>query len=213
MYTIVDSITFRTDAVFCTLFLSPMCWFGDNCALSKLDSNDHVSSNSLGTRPVSLNTVQHYIRIAFPSFWDSSTVNAFKIIKKYDSTSYIGMGHIQNGILYTRYRGSSAIIRVEWCKMLANKNPLLFYCQNYFESSANISQIWENWMQKFQFCSFFLTRNSKTTGCIQMLYIQNDCSTIGDVSFPWLESYDTNTHCGRFPMHHFVPISCIAQEL
>ena len=43
-------------------------------------------------------------------------------VKKDDSTSYIGIRLVENGILYIRYRSSSWITTVEWCKTLIDKN-------------------------------------------------------------------------------------------
>ena len=71
------------------------------------------------------------------------------------------------------------------------------YCEICSKSSSNLTQGWKKQMWKFQFCSspfflcfflsFFLSfshmHNSKTTGCIWMLYIPNNCSIIGNVPF------------------------------
>ena len=48
------------------------------------------------------------------------------IIKKYSSTSYVGMGWVQNGVLYLRYRRDFAIKKAERCKAFIHKYSLLF---------------------------------------------------------------------------------------
>ena len=44
-------------------------------------------------------------------------------IRKYGSTSSVGMGQVQNGLLYIRYRSSSMKNEVEECKKLINYIP------------------------------------------------------------------------------------------
>ena len=44
-------------------------------------------------------------------------------IKKYISSTYLGKGRIENGVLYVRYRSSSIITTAEWCKIFTARNP------------------------------------------------------------------------------------------
>ena len=50
----------------------------------------------------------------------------FLLIRKYSSTSYVGMGWVQNGVLYLRYRSDFAITKAEHCKVFIHKYSLLF---------------------------------------------------------------------------------------
>ena len=61
-------------------------------------------------------------------------------IKKYDSTFQVKMGQVQNDRHYVRYRSGSAKTKAEECKKLMDNIPMLFYCEIYFVSSANLSQ-------------------------------------------------------------------------
>ena len=47
--------------------------------------------------------------------------------KKYDTTSYIGIGQVQNGVLSIRYKRSSKITTAEWCKTHRQKPLALSY--------------------------------------------------------------------------------------
>ena len=47
-------------------------------------------------------------------------------IRKYGSTSYVGMGWVHNGVLYLRYRSDLAITKAENCEAFLHKYPLLF---------------------------------------------------------------------------------------
>ena len=76
---------------------------------------------------------------------DTSVLSCFKfLIKKYGSTFQIGMGQVQNGCLYKRYKSSSMKNKVNKCKILINYIPWLFFCYIYYVTSANLYQVGEN---------------------------------------------------------------------
>ena len=62
------------------------------------------------------------------------------LIRKYGSTSYVGVRQIQNGILYIRYRSGSTITTAGWHKAFINEKPLLFYYESYSKSPINLSE-------------------------------------------------------------------------
>ena len=48
--------------------------------------------------------------------WYSTEMKLFHVcygIRKYGSTSYVGMGLVQNGVLYLRYRSDFVIMKAE----------------------------------------------------------------------------------------------------
>ena len=49
-------------------------------------------------------------------------------IKKYGSTSYVGIGQVKNGHLYLKYGSSSEKTTAKGAKTLTDKKPLLYYC-------------------------------------------------------------------------------------
>ena len=134
-------------------------------------------------------------------------------IRKYGSTSYVGMGQVQNGVLYLRYRSDSVIMKTERCKAFTYKNTSLFYV----ESTTRLPLIFLK-VEKivrtnihFALLSFFLSFPSCITqnyrACMKvldmqrMLYYQKS-------SFSGLElqaSYDWQAtapnHHGLFPIH------------
>ena len=72
-------------------------------------------------------------------------MNKFQLtVRKYGSTSYVGMGKVQNGVLYLRYRSDSTITKTERCKAFTSKNLSLFYSIKCFQACANLSQSQEN---------------------------------------------------------------------
>ena len=62
------------------------------------------------------------------------------IIRKYSSISFVGMGEVQNGILYLRYRSDSMIMKAEHCKVFTQEELSLFCCRKCSQASANLSQ-------------------------------------------------------------------------
>ena len=60
-------------------------------------------------------------------------------IRKYSSASYVGMGRVQNGVLYLRYGSDFVITKEEHCKAFAHKKASLFYCRKCSQASANLS--------------------------------------------------------------------------
>ena len=98
------------------------------------------------------------------------------------------MGQVQNGHLYIKYRSSSIKNEANEFKKLTDYVPLLFFCSIHSINSANLSQSWENQTWKFELCllfsSSFITHNSRTIQCMQILYIPNDFSATGH--FPFL---------------------------
>ena len=66
------------------------------------------------------------------------------IVRKYSSTSYVGIRWVQNGVLHLRYRTDSAITKAERCKAFTYKNLSLFYCRKCSRASVDLSQSWEN---------------------------------------------------------------------
>ena len=102
--------------------------------------------------------------------WQSSlavTQGGPMTIKKYSSTSNVGIGQIQYGAFYIRFRSSSTINTAEWCKVLIDRNTLLLYCKIYSQSSANLSHRWEKFTIKILILAllfsffFFLTHKWK----------------------------------------------------
>ena len=130
-------------------------------------------------------------------------------IKKYISTSYVGMGHVQNGCLYIRYRRSSTKTKAEGCKTLT----ILLW--TYSQNTVCLSQGWENqtWKSWFR-SSFFFSL------CIHWIYkvyvyeystyqptalLLNMCLFVLElcVSYYWPVTV-LHMHHGHFPIHHFV---------
>ena len=64
----------------------------------------------------------------------------YSIIRKYSSTSYVGIRQVQNGVMYLRYRSDFTITKAECCKAFTHKIPSLFYCRECSQDSANLSQ-------------------------------------------------------------------------
>ena len=62
-------------------------------------------------------------------------------IRKYSSTSYVGMGWVQNGVLYLRYRSDFVIMKGERCKAFTYKKPSLLYSRKCSQASANLSKV------------------------------------------------------------------------
>ena len=57
---------------------------------------------------------------------------AYVYIKKYcSSTFYVGIGQIQDDVLYIKYRGSSVLPTAEQCKMLQANTLLLLWIKNF----------------------------------------------------------------------------------
>ena len=56
-------------------------------------------------------------------------------IRQYGSSSYVGMGWIQNGVLYLRYGSHFAIVKAERCKAFTHKNLHYFI----LESASRLS--------------------------------------------------------------------------
>ena len=54
--------------------------------------------------------------------------------------SYVGIGWVQNGVLYFRYRSNFVIMKAEHCKAFIHENPSLFYYRKCSQASANLSQ-------------------------------------------------------------------------
>ena len=78
--------------------------------------------------PVKINTFLNYIALHCC------------IIRKYGSTSYVGMGQVQNGVLYLMYRSDLAIMKAECCKAFIHEYSLLFYCRKCSQASTSVSQ-------------------------------------------------------------------------
>ena len=137
-------------------------------------------------------------------------------IRKFGNNSYVGMGQVQNGVLYLRYRNDSTITKAERCKAFKHKMLLLMYCTECFQASANHSQSQENPLQKkYLYCYssslFFIMHNLKTIGCIRMFYISNICSTIKDLPFqvqscirPMIGVLRLQTRTAIFLLCHYV---------
>ena len=89
-----------------------------------------------------------------------------KNVYVYDGTSYLGIGQVQNGRLYIRYRSSYQKNKAKEFKKLTDYFPLLLQCKVYSISSTNL---WQGLVEKtkpenFNFvCLSFLlaTHNSK----------------------------------------------------
>ena len=47
-------------------------------------------------------------------------------VLEYDSTFYVGMGQVKNGVLYLRYRRNFVIAKAECYKSFTSNNILLF---------------------------------------------------------------------------------------
>ena len=136
--------------------------------------------------PLSCTCIAISLNFGTCNLWHTSTIIILIIIiiKIYGSTSHVGIGCAQNGVLYVRYRTNSMITTAEQHKVLADKKTLLFYHRSCSQSSANLSQSWEKRTSKFQFSSLFsLARNSKNIVHIQKFWISNKCSTIAEVPF------------------------------
>ena len=88
----------------------------------------------------------------------------------YGSTSYIGMGRVQNGILYLVYRSGSVIMEAECCKTFTHKNLHYSIVESAPRLPLTFLNVEKNILEIiflfFFFLSFFFMQNSKFIGRI-----------------------------------------------
>ena len=108
------------------------------------------------------------------------------LIKRYSSTSPIGFGHVEKGIMYVRYRSSYNITTAEWCKLLSTKTLSYSKVKHIPRVPLILLTVEKIEGENFDFLSsfFFLTNNNPiTVPSIQIICTPNNCSTIRDLPF------------------------------
>ena len=133
----------------------------------------------------------HNVGVAI-SLIEYSTDCSAPFIKKYGSTS--GMGQVQNGHLYLRYRSNSQKTKQRSEKSLQTTSLCYSIAKSTLKTLLTFSEGQENQTCKFRFCSssffffFSIRHNSKTIWFVKILNIPNGWSSTVDYSYWFLAS-------------------------
>ena len=96
-------------------------------------------------------------------------------IKRYSSTSQVGIGRVLNGVLYLRYGRCSKKRTNKRCKTHIDENLQLFLClmqpeSNDFSSQSRRSNAKISICSSFSFCFFLLLSSSISSSITQKVY-------------------------------------------
>ena len=150
-------------------------------------------------------------RLCFEGYEDQWT-----LIKKYGSTSYVGIDQVKNGRLYLRYGSSSEKTTAMCDETVTDKKPCLYYCKKKCpRSSVTPHKSWEKTNLKISILLvFFLLSSScitqKDRTHMNVLHVKR-ILYYWRGAFSWLELHAShkrwvimqNMHHSCFPRCHF----------
>ena len=100
-------------------------------------------------------------------------------IKKYGNTFQLGMGKVENGRLYIRYRSSSQKMKQRSSKSLQTASLCYSNAKSTLLVLLTFNRVEKTKHKNFNFVHIFLffihRRNSKSVCCVRILNIPNNC--------------------------------------